>query len=426
MPERAVPIAAILAAGGVCLAGRVASVSWPLAALLVWAGVRAFWNGLSVDPMSLRANAVVMEAARVRPLQILVLLSFAAMLYVAARHMPRTATLRLGLLRVTVDPVRCAAWALAGGVLYEALFGYLNIWKVYPWMTFIQADQVGRPMGFLTHPNYWGSFVAIGLPVVWSLCGLLPAVAIAAMIITSYSAGPAVAVAVGVALLLWPHLSRRWRYGLIASASGIVSAVITVHEWRLSGRWENWAAAWPELARYPIIGQGLGSWRIWADNVNTKLSQASGRPEAWATLQAHNEPYQLWFELGLIGLFLVGLWVLQAGLASWVTWTADESRDALLRSPRPAWWQPGFITLDQAWVAVLVTAGVNSLASPTFHLPGQAAMVLFALARIQASAARVWDQAREAESTFYHRVPAPVDPGRRRKPRVRRVKETAA
>ena len=416
------PIAAILIAGGLCLMGRLATVSWPLAGLMAWSLVRAFWNGAPVDAISLKANVVVMEASRVRPFQILMLLALAAMLYVAARHLPRSASLRLGSLHAVVDPVRCAAWALCAGVLYEGLFGYLNLWGLYPWMSFIQADQVGRPMGFLTHPNYWGSFVALGVPIVWSLCGVLPALALALMIVASYSATPVVAVACGIVLLAWPHLSRRWRYGFVGAAASVVTAVITVHEWRLSGRWENWAAAWPELMRYPVIGQGLGSWRIWADHTNTKLSMQTGQPSIFATLQAHNEVYQLWFELGLIGLFLVALWGLQAGLAAWVTWTADDRGDALLRSASPRWYAPGFIPLERAWVAVLVIGLVNSLGSPVFHLPGQGAIVLFALACCQAEAARILERHRDGESTFYWRTSAPSE--RDRRPKRRRPDPT--
>ena len=408
LPERALPIFWLCLAGGLCLLARLAAVSWPAAALILWAFLRCVWNGLSIDPMSLRANALVMEAGRARPLQLLVLLAFVALLYVAAREMPRRVILLVRRRPITLDPVRCAAWARAAGVAYEWVFGYLNLWGIYPWMTFVLPEQVGRPMGFLTHPNYWGSFMALGLPVVWSLGGFLPALAIFAVIVVSFSAGPVIAATAGMALLAWPHLARRWRYGLIASASAVVTAVLTVHEWRLSGRWENWAAAWPELMRYPVIGQGLGSWRIWADHFNTKLSMQTGKPEVFATLQAHSEPYQLWFELGLIGLFLCALWALQAVLAAWTAWSADEP------ALTPRWWQPGFVSLDRAWVAVLVTGVVNGLGSPVFHLPGQAAIVIFALGRCQAIAAETLTHYRASEPIRTVRIR--VASGRRPKP----------
>lgn len=402
LPERAMPIFWLCAGGGVCLLLRLAAVSWPAAALLLWAFLRCLWTGLSIDAMSLKANVVVMEAGRARPIQLLILLALISALYVAARGMSEKHT-------------RYAAWALCAGVLYEGLFGYLNLWRIYPFMSFIQPEQAGRPMGFLTHPNYWGSFMALGVPVVWSLLGALPALAIAAMVAASWSGGPVISLAAGVALLAWPRLARRARYALIASGATVVTAVMTVHEWRLSGRWENWTAAWPELMRYPIIGQGLGSWRIWADHYNTKLSMQTGKPEVFATLQAHSEPYQLWFELGVVGVFLAALWTLQVGLAAWAAWDSSRSDERTTRS-RP-WWAPGFIPLPQAWVATVVIAVVNGFGSPVFHLPGQAAIALFALARCQASAAKGMAST-DTPSTFRWRSEAQrsIVNGRRRAP----------
>jgi len=99
------------------------------------------------------------------------------------------------------------------------------------------------------------------------------------------------------------------------------------------------------------------------------------------TLQAHNEPYQLLFELGVIGVVIALLWVLQASVSSWVIWKSAP----VARIPGP-WYLWGRVPLERAWVAVLVTALVNMLGSPTFHLPGQAIVILFALARAQADA----------------------------------------
>lgn len=352
LPERALPILWLMLAGAACLFAVIARASWPYAALLTWAVARA-----SLMEFPLRALQVILLAALV------------GLLYVAAREMPG---------RIA----KYAAWGLVVGLAYEGLFGYVNLWGVYPLMKFILADQIGRPMGFLTHPNYWGSFMALGLPVAWSLGGIIPAVAILAMILAGFSGGPAISACVGVVVLVWPELGRRARYAVIAGAATLVSVVMTVHEWRLSGRREVWQAVWPELMRYPVIGQGFGSWRVWADHYNHKLSLTTGKPEIFATLQAHNEPYQLWFELGLIGLVFVALLVWQAGAAAWRTWRAHEA------IPETPWWAPGRIPLGRAWVAVLVTGAVNSLGSPVLHLPAQAAFMVLALGQLQALAAR--------------------------------------
>jgi len=74
----------------------------------------------------------------------------------------------------------------------------------------------------------------------------------------------------------------------------------------------------------------------------------------------------------------------KAVLAALVTCEATKAR---AWSPTAAWWKPGRVPLERAWVAVLAVAAVNALGSPLMHLPGQAAIVVFALARVQACAA---------------------------------------
>lgn len=353
LPERAVPIMWLLLGGASCVALVLARASAPLAALFLWSIVRA-----------------AMMQFPERALQLLLMMAMVGLLYVAAREMS-TATSRL------------AGWAICLGAAWELAFGLLNLFHIYPWMTYIQPDQSGRPMGFLTHPNYWGSYMALVMPVVAALCGVVPMLVVYGAILKGWSAGPAISATVAVAVMAWPHLGRRAKYALIAASSAVVAGVMTVHEWRLSGRREVWQAIWPEVMRYPIIGQGLGSWRIWADQYNAKASAAAGQPVVFATLQAHNEPYQLWFELGLIGLVLVALWAWQALAATQASWksTATPSDEAR------AWWRPGYVPLERAWIALLAAGLVNSIGSPTFHLPAQAALVVFALARIQAHAA---------------------------------------
>jgi len=426
MVERAVPIMWLLLGGAVCLCAKLAlptvpglhRVAWPLAALIAWALIRA---GMMAFPL--------------RALQLLLLLGMAGMLSMAAR---------------TLDPreVRWVAWAMFAGIAYEAILGLVNItpllsplWRMallgvwapfiwaglvilmvvsvvrsgwppsrfhlaglwagavgvglwwivrdvtvmagpYPYMTFVEPAYFGKPMGFLTHTNYFGSLMALGLPLVWSLVGLLPAAALYALIITSWSGGPIISASVGAILMAWPSLSRRWRAVLVGVCVASVGWVMTVHEWRLSGRWQVWQAIWPEVKRYPLIGQGLGSWRIWADNYNVKLSVAANKPVVFATLQAHNEAYQLWFELGLIGLGLGLAWVLWLGRDAWRLWWACPAGT-------PEFWSPGHVPLDRAWIAMIAVAVVNSFGSPIFHLPGQTVFVLFAMAQMQASTARL-------------------------------------
>ena len=373
LPERAVPIMWLLVIGGLVLLSRVAQASWPLALLILWAVVRG----------------AMMQFPH-RALQLLLLLAFASLLYVAARELPR---------RVQ----RWVALALMVGLGWEMAFGVLNLFGTYPGMAWVDPNYHGRPMGFLTHTNYYGSFLALALPVAWSLFGVGAAAAVFGMIVMTLSGGPVISASVGVLFMVWADLGRRTRWAVAGGLAGVIATVMTRHEWRLSGRREVWFAFLPEYLRYPVIGQGLGSWRVLAEDLNTRftreavqakvaagasLEQATQQtpPSVFATLQAHNEPYQLAFELGLIGLVLVGLWVLQAGLLA---------RRALANEPAPVgpWWAPGHLPLERAWIAVLLTAAVNSLGSPVFHLPAQAAITLWALGSLQGSVARLGTQA---------------------------------
>lgn len=361
--ERAVPILWLVAAGVILCAARVARASWPLALLLIWAALRGMYHHFPL-----------------RTLQVLLLFLMAALLYAAARELPDKWARRV-------------AMALLFGVGFEFVLGGLNAMKLYPWMAWISPEHLSKPMGMLTHPNYWGSFMALGLPLVWAFLGIPAAALVFVLILKTVSPGPVICAAVGAAVMAWPLFGRLARFAVVAVGAGSIVGTLTLHEWRLSGRSEVWSVALPEIMRWPILGQGLGQWRQWAEDYNRELGKF------FVTLQAHNEPLQLWFELGVIGLGIVALWVLQGVLAARVVWrAAPAGMVPLAEGARPSdhwviraialtrWCAWGRAPLERAWVAVVAVAAVNSLGSPLFHLMPQAAVALFALARVQADA----------------------------------------
>ena len=351
--ERGVPIMWLCFAGLLAAAARIARASWPFAALIVYAAVRASYHAFPI-----------------RSLQLLALLLLTGFLYVLAREMPDRMA-------------RAVAIAFVVGAGYEAVLGLFNAFGIYPGMVWVAPEQMGKPMGLLTHPNYWGSWMALSLPLVWALAGVPAAILVGLLILRTVSGGPVITAAVAALVMAWPLFGRRVRLAVIGLGSTAVAVTMTLHEWRLSGRSEVWQAAWPDIERWLFTGQGLGQWRAWADDFNA-ARQARGLG-FFATLQAHSEPYQLLFELGLIGLALGCLWAIQAGRASWLVWSAAPAG----RLPSP-WYLWGRAPLERAWVAVLAAAAVNMLGSPTFHLPAQGALVLFALARVQADAAALY------------------------------------
>lgn len=344
--ERAVPVLWLVAGGVALVCLRVSRASWPFAALIFWAGLRAMYHYFPL-----------------RSLQVLLLVLMAGLLYAAARDL-------------TDQGARRAAYAVLVGVGFEGLLGALNAMSLYPWMGWIDPQHLGKPMGMLTHPNYWGSFMALGLPLVWAICGVPAAIVTFLLICRTISGGPVISAAVGALVMAWPFFGRRVRAGMLLAGSASVGVVMTMHEWRLSGRREVWDVALPEIMRWPILGEGLGQWRQWAEDYN------KGIGKFFVTLQAHNEPLQLWFELGLIGVILASLWAFQAFLAAKAVWTAAPA--ATLPGPLWAW---GRAPLERAWPAVVAVAVVNSLGSPVFHLPAQAMVAMLALARMQADAA---------------------------------------
>jgi len=360
--ERGVPMFFLVFAAALLVLGRVAAVSWPFAALLLWAAARGAWHGFPP-----------------RTLQLLTVALFAGLLYAAARELPDR-------------EARWAGWAVVVGVSWEGLFGLVNTFGVYPWMTWVSPEHVGKPMGLLTHPNYWGSWMALGLPVLWALAGV-PAAALAFLLIAkTISGGPVISAAVAALVMAWPLFGRRLRFAVAGIGAGTIALVMTLHEWRLSGRREVWTVALEEMRKWPLTGQGLGEWRSWAEQWNQAFYRPDQGKTFFITLQAHSEPLQLAFELGLIGVALGALWVLQAVQAGRRVWRAAPAAILPLPAwstvPPPFWWLAvGRAPLERAWVAVLAAALVNSLGSPVFHLPAQAALVLFALARVQADAA---------------------------------------
>lgn len=349
--ERAVPIMWLCVAGLLVGSARIAKASWPFAAILVWSGIRAAYHGFPV-----------------RSLQVLALMLLAGFLYVAAREMP--------------DGIaRWVAWAFVAGACYEALLGALNAGGIYPGMAWVAPEHFGKPMGVLTHPNYWGSWMALSLPLVWALLGAPAAALVYLLTLKTVSAGPVLTASVAAVVMAWPLIGRRVRWALAGVVATASAAILTLHEWRLSGRREIWEQAWPEISRWLFLGQGIGQWRVWADDRNLVGFKPWEGKNFLVTLQAHNEPYQFLFELGLIGVVLGACLLLQAGLAAWLVWQAAPTG----RLPG-RWLRWGRAPLERAWVAVLAAAAVNMLGSPTFHLPAQAALVLFALARVQADA----------------------------------------
>ena len=371
MPERGVPILYLVVAGTVLILIHIARTSLPLALLL---GYTLFW--------------VLTSGFPVRGVQILVLMVLGALLYIEAS-------------RLTASWVRRVAWAFIVGSILQVVLGLINMLHVFPspttpalalrwigvdpmpvfkffdagpWLSLMTTEFLGRPMGWLTHPNFWGSYVALAVPVVYVVLGRWWGLGAFSVVSLSMSVGPVSAAAAGLVVIAWRDLPKVLRPTLVTVACLAVFLVTYAHVTpRLegqkpltlstlsSGRTAVWDAAWPTIKEHPIVGNGIGSWRLWANEYNRTTAQPT-----FATLQAHNELLQFVFEWGLIGLAFVGWWLWQLSRWARAVWAQTAAEGVM-------------------WVAVAAVAVVNSFVSPTFHLPAQAAIALFAAGRLEAA-----------------------------------------
>jgi hypothetical protein len=365
VPERGAIIAYMLVAAGLLLLRWVGRASWPVALFLGWTLAHVLWAGVPI-----------------RGFQVLFVLVMAALLYVEAAALSEVAA------------TRCA-WALVVGVAIQGILGGMNLFEFYPspnvlgdplrWLgvttsqgtpTLLKAF-VGKPMGWLTHPNFWGAYLALGVPVVYALGGRWWALLVVAGTVATGNIGPVVSGAAGLALMSWRDLPSSWRPVMGAALVVLIVAVSVQHIQRpdshgdtllstaTSGRTAVWANAWPDLRQHWVVGNGPGSWRLWSIVVNEQ-AQKAGAIGSPVTMQAHNEPLQLWFEFGLVGVALVGWWVWRLSRGAWVLMGTGQDRDLM-------------------WVGVAIVAAVNSLGSPTFHMPQQAIVALFAAGRLHAA-----------------------------------------
>lgn len=374
MPERGAPILYLIVAAALVLFLGLARVSLPFAVLLGYA-----------------MGHVLAAGYPMRGVQLLLLMAMCGVLYVEAANLDQRWAERAG-------------WALLAGGTIEGALGILNLFHIFPspiaavlplryvgvepeavfrwfnsapWLTLLSRDYLGRTMGWLTHPNYWGSYMALMVPVAYALLGRWAGLGAFGFVLLSGSIWAVVSGAVGLLFMAWRDVPRVVRPAVVA---GLLVATLTVSAWHIaprldawgpagqrkalsletltSGRTVVWAEAFEKVKESPILGHGLGSWRMWAGEVN-RVSRSQR-----ATLQAHSEGLQMIFELGLVGL-AIAIW--------WLIMLARRGRGSIVK------WNPRHVM----WAGVLVVAVVNSFGSPTFHLPTQAAVTLFAAARIE-------------------------------------------
>lgn len=71
-------------------------------------------------------------------------------------------------------------------------------------------------------------------------------------------------------------------------------------------RWETWKGCFREISKKPLLGHGVGSFRVVYPRSRSLRAIRSQDQSSYETLHAHNQFLETWCEQGLIGL---GLWV---------------------------------------------------------------------------------------------------------------------
>lgn len=286
---------------------------------------------------------------------------------------------------------RCwAALALLLGGLINASLGILNLFGIY-WPVALKAHAVDyhahRPTGLLGHPNHWGLYLALTLPLVDLLAQGLrddvprlrrwirPALVgtWAGLILLSLSAAATGAAAVVLVVLAWPSLSRRARAAVPVAAVLVVLALAFLRPSGdlLGGRGPYWVLAartWWENA--PVLGIGPGTYRAWALWEDGPI--ARGVPGLlvgqwqfrYSQTEAFSEPLQLGFELGLVG-FALGGWLFATGARDVVHAVCTGCRR------------------ERAWALVLLVAMLALWVASPFHHGALTLPVVIALAYVR-------------------------------------------
>lgn len=318
---------------------------------------------------------------------------------------------------------------LAVVVALQVALGILDVLKINPWIAVTYPDMIGKPHGLLYHPNHYGLYLALALPVLialtihicrpmtgWRRYGTTAAGGFVAAAVITLLAASRSRVALGglVIVLAWvvsmmaralvrslgPN-GRRWAWAACVVFATALVVVVVLFAGRqqiasLGGRTPMWTVGAVELSTWTwpsfLFGGGFGSWATWATHPSGRL-RGLGVPElgippqnafsGWWT-EAHNIGMQVTFELGIVGLAL-GAWVVWALIrlvGAGTTRPFDEIVDRHGRSPivklgeRDVW--------PEAWAIVLLIGLVAMSFTLVFHHAALAVVTITATARLWA------------------------------------------
>jgi hypothetical protein len=326
---------------------------------------------------------------------------------------------------------------IAGVVALQVALGILDVMKINPWIAVTYPDMVGKPHGLLYHPNHYGLYLALALPVLivltghacrlmagWRRWGTIAAgsFVVSAVITLLIASGSRIALGGLVIVLAWAVSmagralarlvpdDRRWTW----AACSVFAAALAVVIWRfvgrqqidsLGGRTPMWTVGAVELSTWTwpsfLFGGGFGSWATWATHPGGRL-RGLGVPElgippqnafsGWWT-EAHNIGMQVTFEIGIVGL-LLGAWVVWALIRLVGGGFAGKRHHFLVQLKNDSAWTvsdtiaatrtSAFTLWPEAWAIVLLIGLMAMHFTLVFHHAALAVVTITAAARLWA------------------------------------------
>jgi O-antigen ligase/polysaccharide polymerase Wzy-like membrane protein len=271
-----------------------------------------YWNGLGIEvalayPLlfSLMASrrSRVASALAAFPLPLL-----AAVMYLTSSRGAFVAAAVAVVAFVALTPRR---WAAAATLVVAAAAGAVAVAVLVPKKELVDGrtdTALGVHQGH--HAALWIGIACIVTALAWAglweLGTRVPS--------PSRRAGQATLIAVGilvvVAIVLAHPVAKFDAFKSNSASSGSSGTVTTTHLLSSSGsgRWQFWGAAISEFRAHPLNGGGAGSWNAW-------WLQHGSLPGVF-TQYAHSLYLEALGELGIVGLLLIGAFVVLAVVGS--------------------------------------------------------------------------------------------------------------
>lgn len=186
------------------------------------------------------------------------------------------------------------------------LFGLNPIWLMQGnWI-------INSEVGFLGHPTIYGPLMVCGVSC--SLYGgikgnkILLALSILMAIQCFFTASVMTVLSLGAVLILYAYemWSKKKAYLLfgLSILACIILEIFLPRAMSDTGRFWWWGEAFKMFKNAPLLGYGIGTWQSYAMFIGQHNLAVLGNSPWFG--QAHNDYVQAAFELGLIGLAIIG------------------------------------------------------------------------------------------------------------------------